>query len=282
MDTKSYIGALDTETNRYIIPSNAEKGKLYKCADCQQRVILRKGDLRRAHFAHFSPTNTCSYFEHPNESQMHKDAKYKLAEHLNRKTPIFFYNMCPKPMCGMGPAVFDKFEIEYKEGDNAVVEFRDRNNKWVADIALINQGNIRYIFEVKHTHSTVTNVRPEPWFEITTEEIFEEEERINKNEPGDNLGKSIYLTCIRTGSNRWCDNCRTLSEQWTDNLPRLVNKVGMEGMWKQEKPCIICKREKYNPVFVKGPRQLCKLCLSPSYEELKKKYSFNTPMFLDD
>ena len=280
MSEKLQLGALESETNKYVLPFNASKDKTYKCVDCSQRVLLRKGTIRRAHFSHYSPTNTCSYYEHPNESQMHKDAKYKLAERLKNKFPITINTYCSK--CGTYPGAFDDLEIEYLDGDNAVLEYRDINNKWIADVALVNNGKVRYIFEIKHTHATITNVRPEPWFEFTTEEIFEEEERIFKNDPNDILGQEYFLRCTRTTKNRYCDDCRILTCAWVDKLPRLNKKVGVEGMWSQEKPCMICKTEQYSPVFVRGPRQICKLCLGPSEEKLKAEYSKSVCMIIDD
>jgi hypothetical protein len=280
MSEKLQLGALESETNKYVLPFNASKDKTYKCVDCSQRVLLRKGTIRRAHFSHYSPTNTCSYYEHPNESQMHKDAKYKLAERLNNKFPITINNFCPK--CGIYPTIIDDLQIEYADGDAAVVEYRDPSNKWVADVALVNNGKIRYIFEIKHTHATITNARPEPWFEFTTKEIFEEEERLFKNDPADGLGQEYFLQCTRTSKNRYCDDCRILTYAWVDKLPRLSRRENMTGMWAQEKPCIICKREKYRPVFVRGPRQICKLCLGPSEEKLKAEYSKSVCMIIDE
>ena len=281
MSEKLQLGALEKDTNKYILPSKGEKGKEYKCADCGQKVILRRGQIRRAHFAHFSPTNTCSYYEHPNESQMHKDAKYKLCERLNSKLPLTINNQCPK--CGIGPAAFDSLEIEYKDGDTAVVEHRGPNGRWIADVAVLNNGALRYIFEVQHTHATTTNVRPEPWFEFTTEHIFEEEERILKGDD-DGLGEAYFLTCVRKDKSRYCSGCTILTHSWADNLPRLTVRYGKERMWHQEQPCIICKTEQYSPAFLRGPRAICKICLGEPESEvlLKKEYGVKKCMITDD
>jgi len=279
MSEKLQLGALEKDTNKYTLPSNGEKAKQYKCVDCSQKVILRKGQVRRAHFAHFSPTNTCSYYEHPNESQMHKDAKHKLCERLNSKFPITINSNCPK--CGIGPGAFDMLEIEYKDGDTAVVEHRGPDGRWIADIAVLNRETLRYIFEVKHTHSTTTDVRPEPWFEFTTEEIFEEEERILKGED-DGLGNEYFFNCTRQDKSRYCNGCKILTYPWADKFPRLNVRYGMERLWEQERPCIICKRDKYSPVFLRGPRALCKICLGDSGEKLKEEYGVSRCLIVDD
>lgn len=48
--------AKDEETNTYISPSNAEKKRKYSCIECKETVYLRRGAVKRAHFAH--TTNT--------------------------------------------------------------------------------------------------------------------------------------------------------------------------------------------------------------------------------
>jgi hypothetical protein len=271
-------GAIDVETKRYTIPAYAQKGKEYKCADCNQKVILRKGSIRKAHFAHFSPTNKCQYFEHPNESQLHKDAKYKLAEKLKSKFPIEINNYCPE--CGTDPAGLYELQVEYSENDEVIIEYRDPNNKYVADIAVLNGEKVKYIFEIKHTHATTTNVRPEPWFEFTTENIFTDEKRLSENDPNDDLTKS-YLRCSRSHKSRYCANCRIKLEKWPLNIP-MIKKKGMEFMWTQDKPCIKCDRIQYNPEYIKGHRQICKICIANYEDELKKEYSEARCMIFED
>jgi len=280
MAEKYNLGAINIITKQYTSPNKADKNSKYQCTDCEQRVILRKGTIRKAHFAHYSPTNTCSYYEHPNESQLHKDAKYKLQEKLIGKFPITINNQCPE--CTSSPAAIEDLKIEYTDGDSAVVEYRDPNNKYVADVALLNNGKLRYIFEVKHTHATITTVRPEPWFEFTADEILEEEERILKNDTGDILGQEYYLSCVRTTPNRYCPNCRVKTEAWAEKIPRLTKKYGQERMWKQDHPCIKCGRDQYNPEFIKGYRQICKICIAEYEGDLKKTYDVSRCLIEDD
>lgn len=275
------LGALNTKTNIYTIPSKAEKGNEYKCIDCNQKVIFRKGDIRVAHFAHYSPTNTCSYYEHPNESQLHKDAKYKLADWLKNKMKITMDLDCPE--CS---STSDEIDIKYLDNDEIIIEYRDPDGKYIADIALINNNKVRYIFEIKHTHATLTHTRPEPWFEISTEHLFTtEKEQIydNKQDCSNYNELSVIIGCERKSKNRYCNNCKAKTELWVENLPILNKKGGVEVHWKQENPCICCKRTSYNPYFSKEFRQICKICLDNEYEELKKKYDYTSNcMFADD
>jgi hypothetical protein len=276
------LGALDSKTNKYVTPFTAEKGREYKCIDCEQKVIFRKGTIRKVHFAHYSPTNTCTYYEHPNESQLHKDAKLKIAEWLKSKQKIEIYSSCPQCSVVPGSDECDETSIEYKDRDEVIIEYRDPSNKYVADVALINGGKVRYIFEVKHTHATTTNVRPEPWYEFTTDRIMAAENELNDPDPLVNGDNTVTLTCVRQSINHYCDNCRGKAEEWSLNLPRLERKVGQEGMWKQDKPCIQCGTEKYGPEFVKGYRQICKMCFGTDRKELKKKYENGPCLIMDD
>ena len=173
------------------------------------------------------------------------------------------------------PTEFDELSIEYIDGDEAIVEYRDPNNKYVADVALVNNGKVKYIFEVKHTHATTTSVRPEPWFEVNAKEISEEEERLLKNDKDDGIGQElIILTCIRTSKNRWCQNCRIYTEPWVQNLPSLIKK--------NAKACIKCGSDSYSPVFVKGYYQICKICICEHETELKKEYGMKECIIMDD
>ena len=46
---KYILGALD-HTNNYIFPVDAIKNKIYKCIDCSENIILKKGSIRKPHF----------------------------------------------------------------------------------------------------------------------------------------------------------------------------------------------------------------------------------------
>ena len=259
------LGAIQVDTNEYVLPYKAEKNKKYKCISCQQKLILKKGNIRKCHFSHYSESG-CSYYEHPSESELHKDAKYKFSSWLKKKQSINLSWNCSK-FCYYGKPCGNNDDemvhtIGYEENDEVVIEYRDVNNKYIADVAVINNNEVRYIFEIKYTHSTTTN-RPEPWFEINAKEILEEE---------NNIDDSIYLTCIRNDIPRYCNDCKILDSEWVHNLPRLSNKSGCENRWLQEIPCIQCGRYKYNPIFVKGYRQICKICLARDTDKLKEKY----------
>lgn len=256
------LGAIEVESGDYCRPSSATKDKSYKCAECDQRVILRKGSIRRPHFAHYSKRE-CSYYEHPNESQLHKDAKFRMAEILKQKSPISIEWACGNSNCRGSSG--NSNDIVYKHGDEVVIEYRDPSGKYIADVAVINEGKPRLIFEIKNTHATTT-ARPEPWFEFEAKEFYEDY----------NLDTTSYaFSCIRRSSMRECLGCATLKEPWIDNIPRLDRNFDPHKAWEQSHPCVICKRKLYSAIFCRGYRQLCKICIESDYDELKRLYDLN-------
>ena len=157
------LGAIDDETGIHTIPSLASKSKKYKCIDCDEFVFLKQGKIRKPHFSHYAKSD-CTYYDHPNESQIHKDCKHRLKSWLEQKIQIEIYNRCFIPDC---QKTYHIKNISLEEEDEVVLEYRDPKGKYVADVAIVNKGNVKYIFEVLHTHTTKTD-RPEPWYEFRT------------------------------------------------------------------------------------------------------------------
>lgn len=189
------LGAIEVNSLEYTHPSLANKNNKYKCPDCNELLILKKGKIKIPHFSHKS-NSKCTYYDHPNESQIHKEAKLKLCNHLKKKLPLKI-----KWNCKTGNCENNSFKnIKYKENDEVIIEYKSKCNKYIADIAVINNDNVRYIFEIKYTHETITDVRPEPWFEIDAETII-------------NLDKIENLTCLRICGRRICDRCFELNKK---------------------------------------------------------------------
>jgi hypothetical protein len=198
MQSHYILGAINASTNCYIIPSLASKSETYKCPDCDKPVILRKGEIRKAHFAHKAYESTCIYYDRPGESQIHKDAKLRLQFLLNAG-----YKLKIGYRCDGNRFTEFKSHLEYEtysleSGDSVVLEYRDIKGKYVADFAIINSNEPRIVLEVCNTHKTVTP-RPEPWFEINAYDII-------NYDVNDNLVKQIYFTC-RRGRSSECKSC---------------------------------------------------------------------------
>ncbi len=269
------MGALDADTNIYYSPIEALKGKSYKCNDCGNRVILRKGAVRVPHFAHYVQTNTCSYYDHPSESQIHKDAKMLMAKLLSEKKNIQFVWLCDYPRCKTQSDCYAFQEVPtiiYKEGDEVVLEYRDKDNKWVADIAVVNNGDVRYIIEIKHTHGTDLG-RPEPWFEVDATTLIHEMNELHAG--SDDIAASTYggevlylISCERKNIKRYCYGSFCYKEHWVKRIPGYVKKMLVNE-------CLLCGTTDFSPIsdgstdrFQNGAIKVCIDCLvKDTYEK---------------
>ncbi len=236
------LGAIDAETLEWTRPIDATKDRKYKCVECDEYVIIKKGSIRKHHFSHFSKS-ACEYFDRPNESQIHKDAKLRFARKLKRKTPIWIHVKCSDG-CRTYVHV-----IQYKDGDEVVVEYREPSGKYIADIAVLNGGSVRYIFEIRHTHKTVTQ-RPEPWFELAA------------------VDDDVDYYCMRERGK--CNCCIVRTQHWLRNIPPVVGDIVPEY---QTPPCIVCDSTWYRPVyFLYHRRQICPTCIERGVPEDIKRY----------
>jgi hypothetical protein len=187
------LGALNKISLEYIHPSMANKNDEYICPDCDNDLIIKKGDIRKHHFAHKRDDSKCTYYNHPTESQIHKDAKMLLKSLFENKNTIRIIKKCVYNKCNVYT------EIE-KLNDNSSIEleyeFEYNGKKKIADVAYIENDKLKYIFEICYTHKTDINARPEPWFEIDAVNL------INTINNEVNEYKDIY--CIRE---YLCYNC---------------------------------------------------------------------------
>ncbi|MCU5745990.1 competence protein CoiA family protein [Staphylococcus sp. SQ8-PEA] len=75
------LRAID-DNNNSVLAFNAVKGIRYRCPECNSKVILRKGENVRAHFAHQAHQLSCIYQE---ETLAHYQAKYVVAQQLEER-----------------------------------------------------------------------------------------------------------------------------------------------------------------------------------------------------
>ena len=112
------MGAINKTTNKYKYPKIANKINKYKCPFCEKNVIFRNGKIKQPHFAHYKSENPCSYYEKPNETQIHKDAKILMKTLLDNKRCINIYRKCyycNSEESGSDDSfiIYDNEEIEY-------------------------------------------------------------------------------------------------------------------------------------------------------------------------
>jgi hypothetical protein len=234
-------GAFEIKTNNYTLPQYAKKSEKYKCPDCNMDLIFKKGQIIKQHFAHKANSN-CTYYDHPSESQLHKDAKNRLGQWIKDKKKLKI-----KTKCNSCNEKCKTKKLKYNDNDNVIIEYNSKCKKYIADIAITESDNVRYILEVTNTHRTIDKAaecRPEPWFDIMADEIIK---KTNSTK------KCLKLNCIRTDANRFCDTCSENIKLIEKVKKRFINiNKEIELRWD----CVICNEspgsdcirltEKYN------------------------------------
>ena len=214
----STYGALEIKTNNFILPENANKETDYKCPSCKKKIVLRKGKVKKPHFAHLPSTNIidpCSHYsntsnlsEEEKDRHTHIEAQYRLKSILEKKEVLFFRNYS---CCG------EKWrkEFQMKHDKDVKIELEHRFNYKgsvkSADIAILYSNNDLEIIEIVNTHKTDAEDRPEPWYEIESSDILK-------------LGKEkekIELKCIRS---KKCNECKKLDDLKIQNLDEYITQ----------------------------------------------------------
>ena len=133
------MGAINKTTDNYEYPKIANKSNKYKCPFCEKDVIFRNGKIKQPHFAHYKSENPCSYYDKPNETQIHKDAKLLMKTLLDNKCEICFHRKCYNCMFEE-PSIIE-YTITKNDYDNTEAFFEYRfnynNSNRSADVALI-------------------------------------------------------------------------------------------------------------------------------------------------
>jgi Competence protein CoiA-like family/Domain of unknown function (DUF5710) len=187
------LGAISSKTGKYVCARFAEKHDNFICPDCHKDVILRKGQIRIPHFAHYN-TNSCEYYNNSSESQIHNDAKLVMKYLIENNVKVTITRVCIE--CS-NSIYFWKIP-NLSNHCTVTMEYRfEHNGPKVADIAvtLNNKNSIYCIFEICHTHKTSIEDRPEPWFELDAKSVVAS---INT------CTDEIQLKCIRSEK---CDEC---------------------------------------------------------------------------
>ncbi len=231
MTTHFYMGAINKITNNYEYPQIANKNNKYKCPSCDKDVIFKKGQIKKPHFSHLKSNEPCFYYNKPNESQIHKDAKMLMKTLLDNKKYIGITRNCK--YCTFNCLNINIFEEDYNENTKAIIEYKFiyNDSKKSADVALIENDKIKYIFEICYKNKTNEYNRPEPWVEINAENLIN----------AVNLGKEVKIECIR---NFKCEECIAHDEEEKQNLLIYYEKI-KQAKLEEEK---IREEEKQNDI----------------------------------
>jgi hypothetical protein len=158
------MGAINKATNEYVFPLHAVKTDNYKCPVCENDIIFKSGKINRKHYSHKAKSNCC-YYSHPNESEIHKNAKRLIKKFLDDKEKIMIWRKCK--CCGDDFEVLSLINYTDKMECREEFAFQHNSNKRIADVVLLDDDNINFIFEIFKTHRTDEINRPsDKWCEI--------------------------------------------------------------------------------------------------------------------
>jgi hypothetical protein len=244
------MGAINKNTNDYEYPKIANKKYKYKCPCCEQDVIFKNGKIKQPHFAHYKSDNPCYYYDKPSETQIHKDAKLLMKTLLDNKKYISIHrscNYCEQRKCGYSENICYDIYDDYNENTKAVIEYKFyyNNSNRSADVALIENDKIKYIFEICYKNKTKEENRPEPWMEINAEYLIN---KINSGEITDEEG-NITIECIR---NYKCNMC--VEYEKNEYEKKKIMNIKMELYFEKFKQEII-KKELEEKELIKKLKQ---------------------------
>ena len=198
-----YMGAVNKDTNKYVFPLNATKKNNYKCFVCDSDVLFKSGEIRRKYFCHKVKSN-CSYYQNGGGPQeIHNAGKRLMKQLLDDKQKLYIWRKCK--CCNKEEEVLTM--DSYTDKMVARVEhcFTHNSEDRKADVALLDDDIIYFIFEIKYTSKTNEDRRPyDKWCEIDAEDF------INNYANNINDRGKLKIECVR---NIRCDECEVKMKQ---------------------------------------------------------------------
>ena len=140
-----------------------------ECPGCHKDVVFCEGSIKGKYFRHkVEHDNSCTHYNHPGESQIHKEGKL-IMKHLLETGGVCMERTCPTCQhryCHDIPKKsensFVKIEEKIKKFDNGLKQ---------ADVMYVVNRKRHSIFEIYNTHLTDPKNRPEPWYEVDAREL---------------------------------------------------------------------------------------------------------------
>ena len=201
--THFYMGAINKDTNKYVFPLNATKKNNYKCFVCDSDVLFKSGEIRRKYFCHKVKSN-CSYYQNGGgETEIHNAGKRLMKQLLDDKQKLYIWRKCK--CCNKEEEVLTM--DSYTDKMVARVEhcFTHNSEDRKADVALLDDDIIYFIFEIKYTSKTNEDRRPyDKWCEIDAQDFINNYAN-NINDRGE-----LKIECVR---NVRCDECEVKMKQ---------------------------------------------------------------------
>ena len=210
------MGAFLKNTKEYVFPIHASKKCKYICPVCKDDVIFKSGKINRKHYSHKAKSNCC-YYSHPNESEIHKNAKRLIKKFLDDKEKIMIWRNCK--CCRDNFEVLSLNNYTDKMEAREEVGFNHNSTRRIADVMLLEDDNINFIFEIFKTHRTDEINRPaDKWCEIYADDlIINTMEETNRNED-----EEIEIECVR---DIFCDECVKLKKLESDKREAYIKRL---------------------------------------------------------
>lgn len=207
-------------------PDTAPKGEKYYCPGCGEEVILRRGEVKVAHFAHKSGTN-CTQ-----ESILHKTAKKLIIEVItNYRDRVRIQRHCA--ICGV-----EHYQPLPADIISALPEIRLESG-FIADVGLLDSSKTRAAVEVHVTHFVDERKESEigiPFIEVEGSDIAED--AMNLKPIKDNLKDFICPDC-RNGLPEYLEKCKEVADLYGISLPQSHFRYAVTSCWKCHAPLIV-------------------------------------------
>lgn len=153
------------EDGRIIPAEFAREGQQYYCPGCDERLILKEGEIRTKHFSH-SPGSACSL-----ETILHKAAKrmvfYAIRENASGHASISILNCCHE--CG------SEYDVMLKPNTFTSAAVEESVGPYICDVVGHRGDDSSLAVEILVTHA----VEPEkacglsiPWVELSAESVI--------------------------------------------------------------------------------------------------------------
>jgi hypothetical protein len=150
-----------------VSPTKAEKGILYHCPECRDKIVFRKGAIKVPHFAHHGDSK-CNP-----ETILHKAGKLSVLHTIES----WKAGTLPKPL------IFKKHELCQKQScydlpeciERALMEHRIPSGR-VLDVALMGPESVVLGVEIYVTHrvdAAKKSAVPYPWVEVDAQAVID-------------------------------------------------------------------------------------------------------------
>jgi len=214
------------DSHKVCKPDTAPKGEKYYCPGCGEEVILRRGEVKVAHFAHKSGTN-CTQ-----ESILHKTAKNLIIEAItNDRDKVRIQRHCG--ICGV-----EHYQPLPADIVSALPE-RRLESGFIADVGLLDSSKVRAAIEVHVTHFVDERKESEigiPFVEVEGQDVTED--ALNLKPIKGNLKDFICLDC-RTGLPAYLEQCKEVADLYGISLPESHFRYAVASCWKCHAPLIV-------------------------------------------